>query len=232
MQLNEQHIKQLYQFTRQHFVEHYDVQTELVDHLANDIEQIWQENSALTFEQARDKSFKKFGVFGFMDVVEKKQVQMQKKYIKTIFSFVKEWFKLPKVILTLFIMYAFFIVQKIPQAYYLFISLFLVIFTIELVVMFKKKRALNKKVKKTGKRWMFEEIIQTQCYGNIVFFSSYAFNFIAPTDFNQISFIAKLLVAIATTLIIIVGYISLYVLPKKSEELLTAHYPEYKIANQ
>ncbi|WP_320240732.1 hypothetical protein [Tenacibaculum sp. 1B UA] len=40
MKLTDQHIEQLYKFTRQHYVEHYDVQTELVDHLANDIEQI------------------------------------------------------------------------------------------------------------------------------------------------------------------------------------------------
>ena len=38
MKLTEEQIQQLYKFTRQHYVEHYDVQTELVDHLANDIE--------------------------------------------------------------------------------------------------------------------------------------------------------------------------------------------------
>ncbi len=55
-------------FTRQHYVEHYDLQTELVDHLANDIEKICEEQPNLSFEQAKTISFKKFGVFGFMDV--------------------------------------------------------------------------------------------------------------------------------------------------------------------
>lgn len=41
MKLTPEQIQELYKFTRQHYVEHYDVQTELVDHLANDIEQIW-----------------------------------------------------------------------------------------------------------------------------------------------------------------------------------------------
>ena len=41
MKLTKEQIQQLYKFTRQHYVEYYDVQTELVDHLANDIEQIW-----------------------------------------------------------------------------------------------------------------------------------------------------------------------------------------------
>jgi hypothetical protein len=52
-------------------VEWYDLQTELVDHLANAIEQQWQENPKILFEDALQMEFKKFGVFGFMDVVEK-----------------------------------------------------------------------------------------------------------------------------------------------------------------
>ena len=34
MKLTEAHIEELYAFTRKKYVEHYDVQTELVDHLA------------------------------------------------------------------------------------------------------------------------------------------------------------------------------------------------------
>ena len=52
MKLTEPQIQELYAFTRQHFVEHYDLQTELVDHLANDIEQQWQVQPKLTFEDA------------------------------------------------------------------------------------------------------------------------------------------------------------------------------------
>ena len=80
--LSSEQIQQLYKFTRQHYVEYYDVQTELVDHLANDIEQIWKEQPNLSFEQARDISFKKFGVFGFMDVVEARTNALNKKYWK------------------------------------------------------------------------------------------------------------------------------------------------------
>ncbi|MDR6968723.1 hypothetical protein J2X31_002749 [Flavobacterium arsenatis] len=52
MKLNEQQIEQLYTFTRQHFVEWYDLQSELVDHLANAIEAEWHKNPKLTFEEA------------------------------------------------------------------------------------------------------------------------------------------------------------------------------------
>ena len=63
MELTQTHIEELYKFTRAHYVEHYDVQTELVDHLANDIEQIWSKQPKISFEEARDMSFQKFVVF-------------------------------------------------------------------------------------------------------------------------------------------------------------------------
>ena len=78
MKLTPEQIQQLYKFTREHFVEHYDVQTELVDHLANDIEQIWETQPNLSFEDARTISFKKFGVFGFMDVVGERAKALNK----------------------------------------------------------------------------------------------------------------------------------------------------------
>jgi hypothetical protein len=114
MKLTKTHIEELYKFTRKHFVEHYDVQTELVDHLANDIEEIWVTQQHLSFQEARDKSFKKFGIFGFMDVVEAKQKQMNKRYWKIIIRFVKEWFSVPKVLTTSIVFLSFFIILKTP----------------------------------------------------------------------------------------------------------------------
>ena len=44
MKLSSNQIQQLYTFTQQHYVEYYDLQTELVDHLANSIEEQCTEN--------------------------------------------------------------------------------------------------------------------------------------------------------------------------------------------
>lgn len=115
MELTKKQIQELYEFTRKNSVAYYDVQTELVDHLANDIEQIWEEEPNLSFKEARDKSFKKFGVHGFSDVVSEKVGQMNKKYWKIIFRFVKEWFKLPKIILTTTVLFIFYTAFKTPS---------------------------------------------------------------------------------------------------------------------
>ena len=100
MKLTSEQIERLYQFTRQHYVEWYDLQTELVDHLANAIEQQGKENPNLDFEEALQKEFKKFGVFGFMDVVEKRQAALNKKYNKLVWKHFKNFFSIPKIIIT------------------------------------------------------------------------------------------------------------------------------------
>ncbi len=231
MQLTDQHIEQLYKFTRQHFVEHYDVQTELVDHLANDIEEIWEENPTLTFEQARDKSFKKFGVFGFMNVVEEKQKQMNKKYFMIILGFVKQWFSIPKIILTFALFYCFYFLLQFSFAQNLFNGFFFTVIIIEFFVLFKKREKLDRKFKKTGKKWMLEDIIETQSHGNVVFLLFYLFQFLTPSSYENLSIFTSVIIAFAATLTIIIGYISLIIIPKKAEELLEAQYPEYKFAN-
>ena len=229
MKLTTLQIEQLYKFTRQHYVEHYDVQTELVDHLANDIEQIWIEKPTLTFEQARDISFKKFGIFGFMDVVEYKQKQMNKKYFRIILGFVKQWFSIPKIIVTLTMFYCFYLLLQFSFAQYLFPGFFFTILIIEFIILIKRRKKLNTKFKTTGKKWLFEDIIETQGNGNVIFGLFYIFQFLTPNSYDNLSTSSSLIISAATTLAVIIGYVSLIVIPKKAEQLLEEHYPEYKL---
>lgn len=101
MKLTNQQIDRLYEFTRKHYVEYYDLQTELVDHLANDVETIWKESPSTSFQNALETSFKKFGIFGFMNIVEQKRCQLIKRYFKILLSSIKQWFQLPKILFTI-----------------------------------------------------------------------------------------------------------------------------------
>jgi hypothetical protein len=99
--VTDKEVEKLYWFTRQHFVEHFDVQMELVDHLASSIEDMWEENREITFDDALGKTFKKFGIFGFSDVVEGKVKELDKKYFKKIFRHTVERLKWPKILSSL-----------------------------------------------------------------------------------------------------------------------------------
>ncbi|SFS39790.1 hypothetical protein [Lutibacter maritimus] len=232
MKLTLEQIQQLYIFTRQHYVEHFDVQTELVDHLANDIEQIWKTQPNLSFEDARNISFKKFGVFGFMDIVGERQKALSKKYWKIIWSFAKDWFQLPKIILTIFIFTLFTIACRSKFGEYFLFSSLMIMCVYGLIKAFQLKNNFKKRIKSTGKKWMLEEMIFSAGMG---FFTMIPINLInifnlSNLDENMIySNWFTLLYAAIFTLLVIGFYVVIEVLPKKAEELLTKNYPEYKL---
>ena len=230
MKLTENQIEQLYKFTRQHYVYHYDVQTELVDHLANDIEEFWKENPKLTFEQARDKSFKKFGIFGFMDVVEAKEHQLGKRYRSILWMFMKKWFTIPKIIITAFIFCFFYSLMSLHiKSDYLAI-LMLLLAIIDIVIAQRLKKESERRFSKKGKKFLLEDIIfRVGAFSTIIVFSN--FFHLSPFFENTTSVLGKVLVSGLITIAIIYSYVSLVVIPQKAEELLQETYPEYKIVN-
>lgn len=224
MKLTEKQIEQLYLFTRKHYVEHYDLQTELVDHLANDIEEIWLQTPNLSFEQARDVSFKKFGVFGFMEIVEKKQRQMEKRYWKILWSFAKEWFRLPKIILTLGLFYVLYNTLQHPYGR----EIILAIFILTTIYVFYKMRKLKKKIRQKPKKWMLEEMLLIQGSNTGFIIATYPMHFMNLTGLFDGGF-STILTSAIIVLVSIMIYVSFEIIPKKAEELLENHYPEYKL---
>ena len=228
MKITQNQIDELYQFTRKHFVYHYDVQTELVDHLANDIEAIWVENPKLSFEQARDQSFKKFGIFGFMDVIEAKQKQLGKKYNKILFRFMKEWFSIPKIMITLLIFGFFYSLLNFQVNEIIFLIILFCLAIVDVILAHKLVKKANQRFKQNQKKFLLEEMIfRTGSFNTIIIFS----NFFQLSNFthNLTSDFGKFLFAFFITLAIIFSYVTLIIIPQKAEELLQETYPEYKM---
>jgi hypothetical protein len=67
-QLTEAQIESLHMFCEFHGVKYYDVQVELVDHLASAIENRWENEPNIGFEQALNDVYSAFGVGGFSKV--------------------------------------------------------------------------------------------------------------------------------------------------------------------
>jgi hypothetical protein len=233
MKLTENQIDELYTFTREHYVYFYDVQSELVDHLANDIEQIWLEKPKLSFEDARNASFKKFGIFGFMDVIEAKQKQMNKRYWKIILRFAKEWFTVPKIVITLAVFLLFFNVLQIQFSEYIFLGTLLILITLEMIVVYKVRKQHKEKEVKKEKIFLLESMIGATKNGFIGFTFINMFNIVNLTrfDFSTLPIYWVLLISIILTLLCILFYVSNYIIPQKAEELLHETYPEYKLVN-
>lgn len=228
MKLTERQIEKLYLFTRQHFVEWYDLQTELVDHLANAIETQWQEFPNRTFDEALQIEFKKFGVFGFMEVVENRQAALNKKYNKIVWNHFKEFFCLPQIIATFsavgilfYILKASFYSELVFSGFYMVV---MGIFVFELV---KSTRQSKKRNQQTGKKWLFKEILLG--YGQSSSFMFFPLQFLFHFDDKFNNDFGLFLISLLSVSLVLVQYVILYIIPSKAEQYLKETYPEYEL---
>ena len=230
MKLTPAQIDQLYTFTKQHYVEYYDLQTELVDHLANAIELEWETNPTLSFETLLNKEFKKFGVFGFMDVVEEKQKAMNKRYNNWVWNHFKAFFKLPKIIWTLLSVLLLFHMMKSITISHEVASLLTLIILISLwagLIRMNKKRI--KTAKEEGKKWLLKDIIFG--YSSITGMSYLPFQIFFQFEHHSNQF-TLFLMSLFIVSMLIIEYIIFFIIPSKAEEYLEKTYPEYKVSNQ
>ncbi|MBU2921665.1 hypothetical protein KO504_09960 [Winogradskyella psychrotolerans] len=229
MKLTEPQIQDLYAFTRQHFVEHYDLQTELVDHLANDIEEQWQNQPKLSFEDAKNKAFKKFGIFGFMDAIEQKQKAMNKRYRGYLWNELKKWFELPQIIGTIALFLMFYVAFSskytaiLTMVFYVIISGWCIYKGTQLNRQFRRRKEIS------NKKWLLEELIFKQASGTSLIFISQMYNVFTIPDKFEINTLFLLLFSLAFTVLTLVNYISLKVIPSKAEKLLNETYPEFSL---
>lgn len=229
MTLSAVQIEKLYAFTRQHYVEYYDLQTELVDHLANAIEAQWQENPNITFEAALQVEFKKFGIFGFMDVVDKRKSALHSRYNKMVFTELKTFFSIPKIIGTVSSMaIVYYLLTYFQEGYEVMqwlIAFLIISFLTGLALLTRKQK---KETAKTGKRWLLKDIIfgYSSIAGvmNVVIQLACRLN---ETHYPNwfLGVFSVLLVVLALT-----EYIVLFLIPAKANYYLRQTYPDYELA--
>ena len=232
MKLTINQIEELYIFTRKHYVYFYDVQSELVDHLANDIERIWKEVPNLSFQEARDKSFKKFGIFGFMDVIEAKQKQMSKRYRKILWRFFKEWFTMPKLVVTFSLFFMIFFFLKLPYSTYIPLGALLFLAIFDFINRYVSRKNQQEKAHKKEKVFLLESMIGETRNGftGVALLNIFHFVNLSRVPFNTLENHWLLLLSFSATLLILLFYVTTYLIPQKAEELLIETYPEYKLA--
>lgn len=98
MTLTKEQIAYLFRFCEKHYVHHYDVQVELVDHLANAIELEMSRDERITFHQALDRVYAGFGVMGFAPIVREKTDQVRRMANKQYWRQVVDQLKWPQAV--------------------------------------------------------------------------------------------------------------------------------------
>lgn len=225
-------VTRLYEFTREHYVEHYDLQTELVDHLANAIEQRWEATPEMPFEDCIKAEFKKFGIFGFMDVVERRQKALRKKYRKLIWKQLIGFFEIPKILLTAVLTFLlYFMVQSDFLPSYVYAVLGFILIGAMSFYLLKLQKKYKKHTKETGRKWVLEEMIfgiaavpALLNIGTQVILQSHLQQWTIENPY--IVFV----ICLGIVVFLILCYIILVYLPNNAEKYLAETYPEYGFA--
>lgn len=97
VKLDADQIQLLFQFTEKKFVHWYDLQIELVDHLASRIEEEMEADPGLGFDAALRKVYAGFGIFGFAKIVQEKSSQLEKAAGKMWWKEIRSLFSWPKI---------------------------------------------------------------------------------------------------------------------------------------
>jgi hypothetical protein len=136
--LSSEQIDNLFEFCEFHNVRYYDVQIELVDHLASAIEKLWETNPELPFEEAVYVVGEQFnieagfhatsdsllppiagthfsGESGFEIIKEAKENELRRKYDRLQWKYIQEFFRLPKIILTIAVTLVIFFIFKFSE---------------------------------------------------------------------------------------------------------------------
>ncbi len=103
MKLSAAQIEQLFVFTEKKYVRYYDLQVELVDHLATNIEEALTNNSKLTFNEALTLVYSEFGIFGFAKIVQQKEEQVLRAGKKLLLKEIRNYFRWPQITFVAFI---------------------------------------------------------------------------------------------------------------------------------
>jgi len=228
--LSDNQVDQLFEFTKQHYVEWYDVQVELVDHLANGIEIQWKEVPDTPFKDALAIEFKKFGIFGFSDLVEEKTMALNKFYRKQVWFYFKAFFRFPVIVGTLFYMGLLFLIfHHLDNKLYVLVPFLIVFFLTLSMYSINQKKQIKTRFIKTQKKWLIDnEFMQLGGLIHVLNLGVW-FHTLFDTDRHWTVF-SELLLSIGLVAFVLLFYVSMKIIPVKLKAKIAEEHPEYNFS--
>jgi hypothetical protein len=174
------------------------------------------------------KEFKKFGVFGFMDVVEKRQAALNKKYNGIIWKHFKAFFTIPKIILTVTLVGLTYFLLNIAlyKADVVLVAFGIIILSFYFFIIYFANK--NKKANAaTHKKWLLKEIILGR--SSIVGMIYLPIQIMLHSEKVLENSYGVLAISFLLVSLILIEYIMVVEIPKKAEAYLHETYPEYAL---
>jgi len=225
--------QKLFDFCRRHFVYHYDLQAELVDHLASSMEEQWQKNPELLFDKALQKTFRKFGITGFSKIKEQKLKELGRKYNRLLWKYLLDYFRWPRIIVTLVFTLVLSTILKMTENDLWIIAPYFGISTVFVIYYYYKIFPRRFKIAKINdKKFLLLEQFKRVQYTSI-FFVQIPVQIINFRNILNISFLQNDIgVAVISFIIILLSIAmlgELFYVPEKIKEHFREKFPEFAI---
>jgi hypothetical protein len=194
--LTDDQISQLFAFCEKHCVRYYDLQVELVDHLADAVTaEMDKENAHLTFDEALEKVYATFGVMGFAPIIASKQKALLKWTNKQKWHILKSYFTWPKAALTLMFVSFFAVAPKLLSKNGLIVTMYICMACFvywevtEIIKMHKQRKLQKQKLLLTENTYRAPGFAILIVYYSAVFF--HAFDWLGyPETFSMTKYYA------------------------------------------
>lgn len=227
-QLTQEQIDYLFDFTYRKRVRYYDVQVEIVDHLASAIEQKWREKPDLSFEQALDQVYDSFGIFGFAKVVEARETAVQKQGVREIGRFFKSLLHPSKLWIPLGLFFGLYqLFLHFPEEQ-LEKNILITAFLLYLPIFYHSFRYAFQTSKRNHKSFLILQMplsmaagVGGAMYGALYSWINLLINHIPNTNGALLALAGLLILAL------LYGYAAAVYLPRRAEEMMREQFPEY-----
>jgi hypothetical protein len=151
MQLTNEQIEYIENYIISKDIKWYELQVELTDHMVTNMEEFWEQNPLLPFEQVKENTFKKFTKPELKAIEKERTKILSKEFFKTQRQMVLEYLKFPKIfisiILTLIAFKLSFLFDN-PQKYIVMLLSSSVVFYFQIIYNNAKNRKID------GKRFL------------------------------------------------------------------------------
>jgi hypothetical protein len=99
MKLTTAQIEYVSNYVKSFDIKWYELQVEFTDHMVNSMEEIWEKDPGLTFDQVKQNAANKFvGDSSFKSIQEERKRILQKEYNRSQRKMIAEFLKFPKII--------------------------------------------------------------------------------------------------------------------------------------
>lgn len=146
MQLTTEQIKYVSDYIESKDIKWYELQVELTDHMVSSMEEIWEKDPELTFQQVKQYAENKFtGDSSFKSIEKERTEIMGKEFRKEQWKMIGEYLKFPKIFASIIVVFLTFKISlyfEEPRKFVAGLFLFLLFAAIPIVYSYYKNRKI------------------------------------------------------------------------------------------